>query len=106
MTDLVLHRGELGIDIGHPKLDLSIENPKIDGEWVTGNVVISASAAGHSIHKTVPFKTKNNDEEKVEFGGAEVTIKFEIPTLHQICVSGDLLWGPIRAHTGQRCTGV
>lgn len=104
MTELSLHSGELTLGLGDPKLDLTLRNLKVEGEWITGDIEVEASAFGQSLDQTVPFKTLNHGEENVDLGVASLTLIVELETPHRVCASAVLQWGPVNVSLGSKCT--
>ncbi len=104
MVDLSLHRGDLAIDLGNPRLDLTLRNLAVDGSWVTGEVEVKASAFGRSLDQTLPFKTLNDGEESFDLGVASLALRVHLETPHRVCASADLSWGPVHVSVPNQCT--
>ena len=105
MTVIDLHKGELaGFNFNAPRLDLTLRNVAVNGQWITGDAEVKASALGQDLDKTIPFKTLNNVQTDFDvFGIATLSLTVRLDSPNRVCASGDLKWGPFNASVGEQC---
>jgi hypothetical protein len=104
ISQLALHRGSFNLDLGHPRLDLTLRNLQVNGEWIEGDVEIKAEVFGKKLDKTEHFKTLNHADTDIEIGaGASLKLNVVLENPKRACATATLHWGPVTVSVPQQC---
>jgi hypothetical protein len=94
------------VNLGAARLDLTVRNLAVNGDWIEGDLEVKAEAIGQRLDETFHFKTKNNVEERFPLAlGAEIRVKAVLENPRRVCIEGMLLWGPIKL-PGRECVDI
>ena len=82
-------------------IKIRIENARVEGEWIEGDIVIGVTDIGLS--KTQHFKTKQNAEETFDLGVATLKVRITLNPPNQVCLEGKISKGFISFDIPKQC---